>query len=162
MNTDNYEIERKFLIKYPEKSVLGACADVTEIIQTYLLGGEKGFSERVRKRGKDGKYIYTHTRKMHITDMRRIELENEIGEQEYLELLKRSDPDRKTIYKSRYCLVHEGQTFEIDIYPFWKNQAIVEIELLNEKEEIRIPEFLNVIKEVTDDDAFKNSSLARL
>lgn len=66
------------------------------------------------------------------------------------------------IRKTRYCLTYNSQYFEIDIYPFWKDQAIVEIELLNEKEEIQMPKFLKVIKEVTDDKSYKNASLARL
>ena len=61
------------------------------------------------------------------------------------------------IRKTRYCLSENGQYFEIDLYPFWKDQAIVEIELL----QIQLPGFLHVIKEVTDDDSYKNASLAR-
>ena len=29
--------------------------------------------------------------------------------------------------KSRYCLTYEGQYFEIDLYPFWKDNAIAEL-----------------------------------
>lgn len=161
METEKYEIERKFLIKYPEESVLVSCADVTEITQTYLLGSEKGFSERVRKRGKDGKYIYTHTRKMHITDVRRIELENEICEQEYSELLLRADPKRRIISKNRYCLEYKGQIFEIDVYPFWNDRAIMELELSDEGQSIAFPSNIEVIKEVTDDKRYTNASIAR-
>lgn len=161
MDKDNLEIERKFLIRYPEESVLDSCADVTEIIQTYLLGSEKCFSERVRKRGKDGKYTYTHTRKMHITDMRRIELENEIEEQEYGELLLRADPERRMICKKRYCLTYENQLFEIDIYPFWNDRAIMELELENEEQTIDFPHTIEIVKEVTDDKRYTNASIAR-
>lgn len=38
----------------------------------------------------------------------------------------------------------------------------MEIELSDEKEEIKIPTFIRVIKEVTEDDAYKNSSLAMI
>ena len=47
------------------------------------------------------------------------------------------------------------------VYPFWDSQAIVEIELNDENEEIRFPAELKVIREVTEDDGFKNASLAR-
>lgn len=161
MNADNFEIERKFLIKYPKADFLGSCADVTEITQTYLCGSEKGYSERVRKRGKDGKYIYTHTRKMHITNVRRVELENEVGEQEYVELLRRADPERKIISKIRYCFEYEGQIFEIDIYPFWNDRAIMEIELSDEGQNIFFPDNIEVIREVTDDKRYTNASIAR-
>jgi len=58
-------------------------------------------------------------------------------------------------------LTHGNQYFEIDVYPFWDNQAIVEIELNDENDEIRFPAELKVIKEVTEDDSFKNASLAK-
>ena len=72
-----------------------------------------------------------------------------------------ADPDCRPIRKTRYCLTYDNQYFEIDVYPFWDSQAIVEIELNDENEEIRFPAELKVIKEVTEDDGFKNASLAR-
>ena len=68
----------------------------------------------------------------------------------------------KQIRKTRYCLTYESQYFEIDVYPFWKDKAIVEIELNDENTDIIFPEFIKVIKEVTDDDSFKNASLAMI
>lgn len=73
-----------------------------------------------------------------------------------------ADPTRRPIRKDRYCLTDGNQYFEIDVYPFWTDQAIVEIELSDPKEEIRFPEMLKCIKEVTDDVNYKNSSLAKL
>lgn len=52
--------------------------------------------------------------------------------------------------------------FEIDIYPFWMDKAIMEIELSEPNEEIRFPEMINVVREVTEDNQYKNSSLAML
>lgn len=158
-----YEIERKFLIEYPDIEALEKrenCHKV-EIIQTYLNSGDNE-EVRVRQRGANGHFIYFKTVKKKLNDTTRIEIEERLSQEEYLKLLMDADTTMHQIRKTRFCLTYGSQYFEIDIYPFWKNQAIVEIELLNEKEEIRIPEFLKVIKEVTDDDAFKNSSLARL
>ena len=56
--------------------------------------------------------------------------------------------------------MHENQYFEIDIYPFWNDKAIVEIELNSENEEVKMPKCLYVLKEVTDDNRFSNYSLA--
>ena len=64
------------------------------------------------------------------------------------------------IRKDRYCLTYQNQYFEIDVYPFWTDKAIVEIELNDENEKIRMPKKLKVIKEVTEDDSYKNASLA--
>ena len=158
-----YEIERKFLIDYPDLELLEKRSDCqkVEIIQTYLKVGEDE-EVRVRQRGTNGSYIYFKTTKKKINETTRIEVEDRLSQEEYLKLLMEADTTRHQIRKTRYCLTYEGQYFEIDIYPFWKEQAIVEIELLSEQDEIKMPEFLKVIKEVTNDDAYKNSSLACL
>lgn len=158
-----YEIERKFLIEYPDIAALEKRDDCqkVEIIQTYLNAGEDE-EVRVRQRGANGSFIYFKTIKKKMTETTRVEIEERLSQAEYLKLLMDADTTKHQIRKTRYCLTHNSQYFEIDIYPFWNNQAIVEIELLSEKEEIHIPEFLKVIKEVTDDEAYKNSSLASL
>lgn len=107
-----YEIERKYLIEYPNikaLEILPNCEKV-EIIQTYLKSDDDGEEVRIRQRGSKGHYIY----------------------------------------------------FEIDIYPFWMDKAIMEIELSEPNEEIRFPEMINVVREVTEDNQYKNSSLAML
>ena len=161
MNNNGFEIERKFLIRYPDAAELSRCAESSEIWQTYLSGGEAGFSERVRKRGRDGVYVYTHTKKSHITDIRRVEIEREIGEEEYLALLQRADPERSTVCKTRFCLSYENQLFEIDIYPFWTDRAIMEIELEDEAQTVKFPPMIEILREVTGDKRYTNASIAR-
>ena len=97
-----------------------------------------------------------------MTDTIRVEVEERLSQAEYLRLLMDADTSMHQIRKTRYCLTYRSQYFEIDIYPFWKDRAIVEIELLSEREQIQIPKFIKVIKEVTDDNSYKNVSLARL
>ena len=60
-----------------------------------------------------------------------------------------SDITKHQIRKTRYCLIYKNQNFEIDIYPFWKDKAIVEVELNNEKQKINFPSELKILKEVT-------------
>lgn len=157
-----YEIERKFLIEYPDISLLEKRDDCQkiEIIQTYLKAGENE-EIRIRQRGASGSYIYFKTIKKKLTNTTRIEIEERLSQEEYLKLLMDADTSMHQIRKTRYCLTYESQYFEIDIYPFWSNQAIMEIELLAEQEEIKIPNFVKVIREVTNDNDYKNASLAR-
>ena len=158
-----FEIERKFLIKYPDIEKLEKLPNCqrVEIIQTYLTAPE-GEESRVRQRGADGNYIYIQTTKKKVTGLKRVEVERRLTKDEYLRLLMDADPNCRPIRKTRYCLTYDNQYFEIDVYPFWDNQAILEIELNNENDEIRFPADINVIKEVTEDDSFKNASLARV
>lgn len=156
-----FEIERKFLIEYPDLEMLNSldnCQRV-EIIQTYL-NSESNDEVRVRQRGENGHYIYFKTTKRFVSDLKRIEIEKRLSKDEYLTLLMNADTSKRQIRKDRYCLTYKNQYFEIDIYPFWKDKAIAEIELREQDVEITFPDYIRVIKEVTDDQAYKNSALA--
>ena len=158
-----YEIERKYLIEYPEISALEALpnCEKVEIIQTYLQADHDD-EVRIRQRGSRGNYIYFETRKKTISGLKRIEIERRLTKDEYLERLMDAEPTRRAVRKDRYCLADGNQYFDIDIYPFWNDQAILEIELSDPEEEIRFPKMLKVIREVTEDEAYKNASLAKL
>ena len=158
-----YEIERKYLIEYPDIEWLESipsCQRV-EIIQTYL-NSDNGEEIRVRQRGIDGNYIYFRTIKKKISDLKRVEIENRLSQSEYLKLLMDADTTKRQIRKTRYCLTYENLYYEIDVYPFWNDKAIVEIELSDENTPIKFPEKIKIIKEVTDDDSYKNASLAEI
>ena len=45
--------------------------------------------------------------------------------------------------------MYENQYFEIDIYPFWNDKAILEIELSDENTRVVFPEKIKVIKQLT-------------
>lgn len=156
-----YEIERKFLIKYPDIKMLDSMANCqkVEIMQIYLRAGE-GEEVRIRQRGIDGNYIYVKTRKKKISSIRRVETEERLTKEQYLRLLMDADPACRPIQKDRYCLTYMNQYFEIDIYPFWDEQAIVEIELADEQIKPKFPDYLEIIREVTGDEHYKNHSLA--
>lgn len=150
----NYEIERKYLVEMPDFPVPGT-EIVSDISQTYLLA-EPGVSERVRKR--DGRYY--HTLKRRISGIKAEEGESEIGREEYEELLLRRDPKCRTIEKKRHAFNYRGQIFELDIFPFWEKQGMLEIELTDESVPVDMPPFMKVIREVTDDGRYKNHSMA--
>ncbi|MCR5292786.1 MAG: hypothetical protein K6E28_07875, partial [Eubacterium sp.] len=158
-----FEIERKYLIEYPDLKWLESldnCRKI-DIIQTYLKSDDDD-EIRVRQRGENGSFTYTRTLKRKISDVKRLEIEKRLTKDEYLNLLMEADTKKRPIRKTRYCLMENNQYFEIDVYPFWKDKAIVEIELSSEDEAIHFPKELKVIREVTDDAAYKNAALAMI
>lgn len=158
-----YEIERKFLIEYPDVQALERLSNCqrVEIIQTYLTAPE-GEESRVRQRGVDGSYVYFQTTKRKVSELKRVEMERRLSKDEYLRLLMEADPACRPIRKTRDCLTYDNQYFEIDVYPFWRDKAIAEMELTSEDADIHFPPWIRGIKEVTDDELYKNASLARL
>lgn len=155
------ETERKFLIEKPELSYLLALpgAEATEILQTYLLA-DPGVTARVRRREGSAGVVYTATEKRRLSAMTAMEDERELTEAEYRTLLLRADPALLPIKKTRVTLPHGDLLLEIDLYPFWKRTAVLEVELPSEDTPLTLPPFLTLLREVTDDLAYKNVSLA--
>lgn len=156
----NFEIERKFLIEMPELDALKVQgAAELKMVQTYLQC-PKGTTARVRKVEADGIVKYIYTSKQRITAITCIEDEKDVTQEEYLKLLEKEDKNRKPIIKTRYKLPFENHVLEIDIYPFWQDKAVMEVELEGEDEKFNIPPSIKIIKEVTDDVRYKNFALA--
>jgi len=161
LNNTGFEIERKYLIRRPDTAWLEEHAEGSDIVQTYLETATPGHSNRVRMRRDANGTVYTHTEKKRISAMRREETEREISREEYLALLKTADHKRRVIYKRRYILIYRGQHFEIDVFPFWSDRAIMEIELEDEGTPVELPMDVAVIKEITEDKRYTNASLAK-
>ncbi len=157
MEKTHLEIERKFLIIFPDINLLDRlenCSKI-EIEQTYLKD-----RARIRKWTDNGKITYIKTVKNKINELIRIETENEISKKEYEQLLKSADPDRKPISKIRYRYPYMNKVIEIDVFPFWSDRAFLEVELESENDTFSLPDFVSVIKEVTEDKRYRNSALA--
>ena len=158
------EIERKYLIARPPLRVLEQMKNCerVDIIQTYLKTEVPGEEVRIRQRGAGGSYVYFMTRKKKAEGIKRVEIEERLSQEEYLTLMMNADPAFRPIHKQRYCLSENGLYYEIDLYPEWKDKAIMEIELHSEDQKIVFPEGIEVIREVTGDPAYSNHELARI
>ena len=130
-------------------------------MQFYLIN-KNGFERRIRCSGIDGNYSYFYTKKKKAKTEGRIEIEEKISQKEYLKLLAEEvDVSINCIKKKRICLVYKSQYVEIDIFDFSDDKAIMEIELTSMSQNIMIPDFIQVIKEVTFDEKYSNYNLAK-
>lgn len=156
------EIERKYLIKIPDISVLEQQPVYMkiEMEQAYLKNQGETAGMRIRKSTLNGKTSYKKTYKRNVTSVTRIEIEDDISEQTWFELLKEVDPESTPIKKVRHCFMYQSQLFELDIYPFWHDRATLELEMSSEDQEIIFPPFIEIIKEVTEDKRYTNRSLS--
>jgi len=155
------ELERKYLIEYPDPGWLDSYpgSERIEILQTYFdtVTEEK---LRVRIWRTEGATSYILTKKTKVTNVTRIEEESEISKSEYDDLLARAVSGVRQLSKIRYRLPYEGRTVEVDMYPFWDDRAIAEVELESEEEYVKLPEELKMIAEVTEDKSYTNYNLA--
>lgn len=156
------QIQRRYLIGYPDIAWLESAPNChrLDIIQTFLNSAE-GESRRVCQRGESGNFMYYETIERSFSEGDRVGVERRLTQEEYLRLLMDADGDRRPIRKTRYCLTEAGHYFEIDVFPFWDHQAILEAKLTEEVENLHIPERFRVIREVTGDAEYQNASLAR-
>ena len=156
------EIERKYLIRYPDIRTLLAQKGVEqwEIVQIYLTVSGPGETRRVRQIVSDGKIRYYKAFKRRLSELSNEEDEGEIDQLEFIRLSQEMHPDCKPLGKTRYRIPYEGHVMEIDVYPFWKDRAILEIELEREDEGAAIPDYVRVIRDVSADFRYKNRALA--
>lgn len=161
MNETHIEIERKFLIRMP-------CFDdietqeglrVKTIKQTYLTTADSS-NARVREIAENGSTIFVKTVKKRISTLSCYEDEFEISAEQYTEELKLADGSKKPIEKTRYAFPFGKHTVEIDVFPFWSDRALLEVELGCEDEQFTLPDFIEIIKEVSEDKRYKNTNLA--
>ncbi len=164
------EKERKFLVESPESwinfsELFDNLIDIKRIEQTYLEPDGDEPSARVRKttEGLSGEenIIYHFNKKKFVEKGVNQEEEYEINKSEYENHLKNCHPDKVEVSKTRFVFDYNDQTFELDVFkgPL-KGLAILEIEMADINENVELPEFLKVIKEVTGEAKYNNFELS--
>lgn len=151
------EIERKYLIDDIDWNKMPK-SEVVAIEQRYLRQGDR----RIRKRGQNGRYVYTLTEKQPISGtIERMEVERQISVQEYNQLLAFCDNMRYFIRKDRHCFVWEGQYFELDVFHGrLEGLRLLEVELSSERQPVYLPPFIKIEREVTNESEYGNAALA--
>lgn len=155
------EIEKKYLVD-PRCTITDIAVpyQAVNIIQHFLLGAP-GETERVRKREQDGIATFYHTIKRRIKNGVNQELERMITREEYLDLRERQDPSKHAIRKQRACFLYKNQYFELDFFEEPnKGLVLLEIELTEEQQEISLPNFIPIVREVTGEKKYGNVNLA--
>lgn len=164
------EAERKFLVNFPTSwsafsEMFEDLIDVKRISQTYLESEKDKQSGRVRKtiEGLTGEtnVVYHYNEKQFVETGVHKEKEQAITKAEYEKALKKCQPGKTEVQKTRFVFKYNDQVFELDVFKgALKGLAILEIELKDIKDTVELPPFLKVIKEVTTDKKFTNYYLA--
>lgn len=145
------EIERKFLVKNDDwrAKVSGS----SEFLQAYIASG-KDRSVRIRiMDGKRAKLTIKIGRQLFARD----EFEYEIPLDEAQELAQSALG--VVLEKTRYEVLHEGYTWEVDVYEgSYKGLVVAEVEIEDEKARPPIPEWIG--REITGDRRYSNVVMA--
>ncbi len=158
------EKERKFLIsdfKLPSDLPV----QVVDIEQVYLKSTKPDVEERVRRRGQDDSFVFYRTSKIPTdkSDTRQ-EQEWQISEDEYNFAVKYdADPLRLPVVKQRHVFLWNNVYYELDIIKSPNNSkglTLLEVELTGDNNHLEIPDFIQIVKEVTGDKNFSNFYIA--
>jgi len=165
---ETIEKENKYLVEIKDLDELLKISRKVDISQTYIESNKDWVEERVRVRSIDWEWhTYFYAKKEQLKwwkDNERIETERIIDFKEYQSYKEKWFSE---ISKERYCFLHEWNYFELDIYKnnknFWKNEALLELELIEDIniKDLKIPDFLEIKKDVTSDENYKNANMAK-
>ena len=133
---------------------------VSRILQIYLEAPE-GSTHRIRSRSYPERTVYTETTKTRIDGMSCIEDEREIDEATFDALSKKILGGTRPILKTRHTFSFEGLVVEIDIYPDWSRHAIMEIELPERLDSLKIPSIISIKEDVTGVFGYSNSRMSQ-
>ncbi len=151
--------QRKFLVTDIDLDRINTIASKVTITQDYLKE-EDGCEYRVRKieNGTDATYHFCKQRKKE-NGFREVLSSSTIECDEYKRLLQNKSEEFATCVKTRYSFVYNKQYFRLDVFP--DNLMVLEVNVTKENPEVSLPEFLNVVEEVTDKEEYQNINIAR-
>lgn len=156
------EIERKFVVEKPNIALLEKIEGYTrsEILQIYL-DSAVGETRRIRRRIFKDKTFYSETRKIRLDKLSATENERSISPEEFEELRRLKKSGTEPVNKIRHTFPYRGHVFEIDVYPQWKRSSVMEVEMDSRTEEVKLPPFVKIIREVTGNREYSNASMSR-
>ena len=154
--------KRKYLISMPDMENLAEryAAVPIDMVQTYLCMTNPCIERRVRRQKHGGEYMYFYTEKHIRPDGTKWDTEKPITEKDYNRYLLEADPELQSVDKTKYRFVYDSCRFEIDVYPFSADKAVMF--RYSENDEAAIPPEIRVIREVTGDPDYKSKQLANV
>ena len=145
--------KRKYLVAMPDIGLLRSLyrANGIEMVQTYLAMTNPA----IEREGE----LYCDTEEHVRPDGTKWDTERPITEKEYGRYMLEADPALQSVSKTKYRFVYDSCRFEIDVYPFSAERAVMF--LYSDKPERSTPPEIEIISEVTGRPEYKNKQLAK-
>lgn len=157
--------KRKFLIRVmPDDKEFPQYQDF-DVVHDYLVTPCSKTQARIRRRGQNGSWTYTHTIRRPEINKQSVELKMAISNRDYHMLVAQRDDKHFTIFKKRRCFLWNNQYLQLDIYqdPCPKRcegLLLLETYTLKKGDQLELPSFLNVVREVTDEPRYSMFNLS--
>ncbi len=153
------EIENKYLLRTMPS--IPKDHQTVEIVQFYINGPDG--DARIRSRTWRGVSTYYFATKIELAKGVRCEVERLISASEFAGFMRFVKPESRPVTKLRKTFVWKNQYFELDVFTgFYKGLILLEIELTEANEKVRLPSFITKAKNVTGDSTWSNFSLSQV
>lgn len=152
--------KHKYLIRMPDLNqlVIHYQAVPFDMMQTYLNTTNPRIERRIRQQKNGSDYLYFYTEKHTMPDNTKWDTEKPISQKEYIQYLMEGDTSLRSVHKTKYRFTYQNQRFEIDIYPFSREKAIMF--RYAENDAVVLPPEIEILREVTGEEEYKNKQLA--
>eukprot|EP01017_Pseudomicrothorax_dubius_P028852 TRINITY_DN3457_c0_g1_i7.p1 TRINITY_DN3457_c0_g1~~TRINITY_DN3457_c0_g1_i7.p1 ORF type:complete len:344 (-),score=67.54 TRINITY_DN3457_c0_g1_i7:84-1115(-) len=136
--------------------------EVFDVEDTFLMTDSDQRRLRIRKRGQNGQFAYILQEETYTKNGEKIVVTRRIASREYLGLSKERDQSRKTLVIKRRCFLWEGQYYIVDTYlNVLDGFSLLIIEADRQVREIKLPPFINIAREVTDEPDYSSYILSK-
>lgn len=129
-------------------------------IEQHYLISTNGLERRIRRREKNGSNLYSYSEANYLSTNERIKTDRILSERQYYDLNAETDPDLKVINKDRHSFISDNLFFKLDIFDFDKSMGLLSVQV-GEDQDVRIPDYIKVVKDVSDNRSYKNYHLAQ-
>lgn len=150
--------KKKYLIKMPDCKVLleKYSAVPVQMMQTYLTSSDESVERRIRQQSNGSEYLYFYTDKHTMPDGSKYITERPISLKEYVSRLMEYDYSYHSVKKCKYNFIYKEHRLAVDVYPFCDDKAVLYVY----EKGGEIPEGIEVIKDITNDEMYKNRRFA--
>lgn len=162
---DNSPVEKfnKYLIEVDDnllkKFESEANYSTSHILQHYLKPGD-GHERRIRMRQTGDVIMYTYSDAKYLSNNERIKTDRVLTEKQYKDYFIQVDKNLNVLDKMRYSFIAGNEFFKVEVFDFDKTKGILSVDVPVDGHEVKIPDYIKIIKDVTNDMAYKNYYLA--
>ena len=129
-------------------------------IEQYYLLSTNGFERRIRKRVRNGSELYSYSEAKYLSTNERIKSDKVLSSRQYYDYSLEIDKNLKPINKERYSFIRDNLFYKLDIFDFDKTKGMLSVQVA-EGQDVNLPDYIKIIKDVTNDENYKNYYLAQ-
>ena len=129
-------------------------------IEQFYLVSPNGLERRIRKRTRNNNDFYSFSEATYLSSNERIKTDKVLSSRQYYDYMSEIDKKLNPINKQRHSFIVNDSFYKLDIFDFDKTKGILSLQVAA-GDEVYIPDYIEVIKEVSNDEKYKNYYLAQ-